>query len=92
MSSFSDFLTMGIFTIFLENISICGLSHISKSKTTIERAYWIGVSVLMVVATVYFTMETSDDWDKNPISTVIEVKPISNARFPKIVVCPPKVI
>ena len=49
------------------------------------------VSVLMVAGTVYLTMETFDDWDKNPISTVTEVKTISHVRFPKIVVCPPRV-
>ena len=82
---------MGTFRKFLENSSICGLAHISRSKTIIERAYWIVVSALMVAGTVYLTMEAVDDWENNPISTLTEVNTTSNVKFPKIVVCPPKV-
>ena len=82
---------MGTFRKFLENSSICGLAHISRSKTIIERLYWIVVSALMVAGTVYLTMEAVEDWDQYPISTVTEVITISNVTFPKIVVCPPKV-
>ena len=49
------------------------------------------VSVLMVAGTVYLSMGAFDDWEQNPISTVTEVKTIYEVKFPKIVVCPPKV-
>ena len=91
MLSVLDFLDMGIFADFLENFSICGLGHISRSKTTIERGYWIGVSALMIAGTIYLTMNAWDEWDLYPISTVTEVNTIYDIKFPKIIVCPPKV-
>ena len=74
---------MGIGTEFLENSSICGLAHISKSKTYIEGAYWIVVSVLMIAGTVYLTAVAVDEWEKDPISTITETFPIDMVQFPK---------
>ena len=82
---------MGIGADFLENSSICGLAHIANSKTKIEKAYWIVVSVLMVAGALYLIADAFDDWAKNPISTITEPETISNVTFPQIVVCPPKV-
>ena len=91
MPSVLDFLDMGIFADFLENSSICGLAHISRSKTTIERGYWIGISALMIAGTIYLTMDAFYEWDEKPISTVTKVKPMYDIKFHKIIVCPPKV-
>ena len=82
---------MGIGTEFLENSSICGLAHISNSKSNLEKACWVLVSVLMVAGAVYLTMDAVKEWEENPISTITEPESIYRAEFPKIVVCPPKV-
>ena len=82
---------MGIGKDFLENSSICGFAHISNSKGYSEKAYWIGVSVLMIAGAGYLTKDAFDDWERNPISTVIEVETIYHGKFPLIVVCPPEV-
>ena len=82
---------MGIGKEFLENSSICGLAHIANSKTKIEKAYWIVVSVLMIAGAGYLIKDAFDDWAKNPISTITEPETISQVKFPQIVVCPPKV-
>ena len=76
---------------FLETSSICGLAHISNSKSILERLYWVVISILMVAATAYLTAVAFNEWDAKPISTIIETFPIDQVQFPKIVVCPPKV-
>jgi len=76
---------------FMENSSICGLAHISNSKTNLERIFWVVVSILMIAGTGYLTAEALNYWAENPISTVVETFPIFEVKFPKIVVCPPKV-
>ena len=81
---------MGIVSEFLESSSICGWAHISNSKTKIEKAYWIVVSVLMVAGAGYLISDAFDDWEKNPISTFTEPAAIFHVKFPQIVVCPPK--
>ena len=83
---------MGIVAKFLENSSICGWAHIITSKNIIERVYWILVSALMVAVIIYLTVDAVDDWEKNPISTLTKPAPIYKlTKFPKIVVCPPRV-
>ena len=76
---------------YLENSSICGLSHIISSKTKIERVFWVLVACIAVAAAGYLIWEAFDDWAEYPISTITETFPINQAQFPKIVVCPPKV-
>ena len=85
------FCEMGIVAEFLENSSICGWAHIANSKTKIERAYWIIVSVLMIAGAGYLIADAFDDWANNPIATITEPETISRVKFPQIVVCPPKV-
>ena len=76
---------------YLENSSICGLSHISSSKTKIERLFWLIVSLGSAAGAGYFIWEAFDDWAEYPISTITETFPINQAQFPQIIVCPPKV-
>ena len=76
---------------FLENCSLCGLSHISTSKKKYEKVFWVVVSVLMIAGAGYLIDDAVDQWDKYPISTTTKTIPIHDVQFPKIVVCPPKV-
>ena len=76
---------------FLESSSIGGFSHISTSKTKPESLFWVVVVVTSIAVTIQLTREAYLEWEKFPISTTIETFPISDARFPNIVVCPPKV-
>ena len=76
---------------FLESSSIGGFSHISTSKTKPEKLFWVVVVVTSVGVTIHLTREAFLEWEQFPISTTTETFPISDAKFPNIVVCPPKV-
>ena len=76
---------------FLESSSICGFSHISASKTVAERMFWVAVVAASFAGTAYLTAGALLEWSKYPIATTTETFPISEAQFPKIVVCPPRV-
>ena len=34
--------------------------------------------------------ESFQSWDESPITTTIETRPITELKFPKVTVCPPK--
>ena len=76
---------------FLESSSICGFSHISASKTIAERVFWVAVVAASFAGTAYLTAGALLEWSKYPIATTTETFPISEAQFPNIVVCPPRV-
>ena len=82
---------MKIFLEFLESSSIGGLPQIERSKTWVEKIYWIAVVTASWVLAGYFCAEAFADWKKYPIKTTTEIFPIYGVQFPKIVVCPPKV-
>ena len=75
---------------FLESSSICGLSHISTSKSRTWKVFWVVVVLTSLIMTGYLTAQAFVDWAKYPISTTTETFPITEVAFPNIVVCPPK--
>ena len=80
---------MGVFEQFLENSTVHGLSHISSSKS-ISRFLWTLIVVSGFSVAGLLIYQSFQSWESSPVSTTIETRPISELRFPKITVCPPK--
>ena len=74
---------------FLETSSIAGLSHISTSRKG-WRLFWITVVTFGFFTAGFLIRESFKSWQESPIKTTIETLPISEMRFPKVTVCPPK--
>ena len=81
---------METFFNFLETSSIGGFAHIKASKNWVERIFWSIVVASSWVFAIYYITEAFIDWANNPIATTSETRPIYDAPFPKIIVCPPK--
>ena len=74
---------------FLESSSIAGLAFIS-TEGKVGRLFWIfvvftGFTISGLLINAAFT-----NWSQSPIKTTIETKPISEIKFPKVFVCPPR--
>ena len=82
-------LNMGVFKQFLENSTVHGLSYISSSKS-ISRFLWTLVVVSGFSFACVLIYQSYQSWESSPVSTTIETRPISEIKFPKITVCPPK--
>ena len=78
-----------IFDSFLSLSSISGLNHISLSRG-VPRFFWILVVITAFIFSGFLIQQAFEGWTKNPIITTIETLPISELKFPKITVCPPK--
>ena len=74
---------------FLESSTIHGLNHISTSRKY-ARAFWILVVLAGFTAAGYLIQTSFQSWAESPIKTTIETLPISEIKFPKVTVCPPK--
>ena len=81
--------TMEGFRIFLESSTIHGLAYISTTKR-ISKIFWI-FAVISGFTTAAFLIHTSfKSWADSPIKTTVEKFPISEIKFPKVTVCPPR--
>ena len=74
---------------FLESSSIAGFNHISTSRKG-WRIFWIIVVTFGFCTAGFLIYESFKSWDESPIQTTLETSPISEMRFPKVTVCPPK--
>ena len=74
---------------FLEASTIHGLNYISTTKKY-ARLFWILVVVAGFVTAILMIKTSFDNWSANPIKTTLETRPISEIKFPKVTVCPPK--
>ena len=74
----------------MEASSLAGFSFIASSKSLGFRSAWIVAVILSVFFAIYQIHSTFKSWDQNPVSTDIEVLPISGVKLPGITVCPPK--
>ena len=74
---------------FLESSTIHGLSHISSTRKY-ARLFWIPVVLTGFFGASLLIKESFDSWAESPVKTTIETLPISEIRFPKVTVCPPK--
>ena len=81
--------TMEYVRTFLESSSIAGFNHISTSRKG-WRFFWITVVTFGFCTAGFLIYESFKSWDESPIKTTLETLPISEMRFPKVTVCPPK--
>ena len=75
--------------VFLESSTIHGLTYISTTQKCV-RLFWFLVVVTGFVGAGYLIRESFASWSESPIKTTIETLPISDIKFPKVTVCPPK--
>ena len=74
---------------FLESSTIHGLIYISTTRKY-ARAFWILVVLAGFSGAGYMIHSSFQSWADSPIKTTIETLPISEIKFPKVTVCPPK--
>ena len=74
---------------FLEASTIHGLNYISTTKKY-ARLFWILVVVAGFFTAILMINTSFEQWSANPIKTTLETRPISEIKFPKVTVCPPK--
>ena len=74
---------------FLESSTIHGLTYISTTRKY-ARLFWILVVLTGFFGASLLIKESFDSWAESPVKTTIETLPISEIRFPKVTVCPPK--
>ena len=69
--------------------SIHGFGHVNGQKS-FGKIFWLFVVTSGFVFAGFLVGQSFDSWRSNPISTVIETKPILESKFPDVVVCPPE--
>ena len=74
---------------FFESSTIHGLSYIATTRKYV-RKFWILVVIVGFVGASLIIKESFASWSESPVKTTIETLPISDIKFPKITVCPPK--
>ena len=74
---------------FLESSTIHGLTYISTTRKYV-RIFWILVVITGFVGASLLIKESFDSWSESPVKTIIDTLPISEIKFPKVTVCPPK--
>ena len=75
--------------VFLETSSIHGL-HFVGTTHKYARIFWMTVVLTGFILASSMIQRSLDSWERNPISTTIEILPISKTKFPKVTVCPPR--
>ena len=74
---------------FLESSTIHGLTYISTNRK-ITRLFWIFIVITGFSVAGFMINASFQSWADSPIKTTIETRPISEIKFPKVTVCPPK--
>ena len=74
---------------FLETTTIHGLSYIATTRKY-ARVFWLLVVIGGFTCASYLIYESFQSWAVSPIKTTLETLPMSDIRFPKLTVCPPK--
>ena len=74
---------------FLETASINGLNHISSTRN-LTRLFWILVVAMGFIVASFLTWESFQSWADNPVRTTTKTLPMTEIKFPKVTVCPPK--
>ena len=75
---------------FLEASTIHGLCYISNSKNAITRSIWIVIVCVGFICAGIIIDNSFSSWREYPVATSIETFPISQAKFPRVTVCPPE--
>ena len=74
---------------FLEASTIHGLSYIAGTQR-FARVFWTFIVFTGFIAAFLLINQAFQSWSESPISTNIDMLPITDFKFPKVTVCPPK--
>ena len=80
---------MGSFKTFLESSTIHGLGYIATTGRYVK-LFWVLVVLSGFIGAGVLIYQSFNDWAENPVTTTIETRPITEMKFPKVTVCPPK--
>ena len=80
---------MGSFKTFLESSTIHGLGYIATTGRYVK-LFWVLVVLSGFTGAGVLIYQSFNDWAENPVTTTIETRPITEMKFPKVTVCPPK--
>ena len=80
---------MESFKQFLDSASINGLNHIASTRKW-TRFFWISLVTLGFLVSTYLIWESFQTWMENPVRTTTKTVPMTEIKFPKLTVCPPK--
>ena len=80
---------MEVVRTFLESSTIHGLTYISTTRKY-SRLFWTLVVFMGFSYACYMILESFKSWDEMPVKTSVETLPISQLKFPRLTVCPPK--
>ena len=75
--------------VFLESSTIHGLSYISTTSRLVKK-FWILVVIGGFIGAGVLIFQSFQAWNESPVTTNIETLPITEIKFPKVTVCPPK--
>ena len=75
---------------FLDTSTIHGLSHISTSKSLVVKLAWACMVIASFTVAAILIHNAFTSWEKSPVITSSGTLHISNVKFPKVTVCPPK--
>ena len=53
-----------------------------------ERLIWAVVVIVQFCLAAILIVQVIDTWDKNPVVTVTDLKPVSEIDFPAVTICP----
>ena len=74
---------------FFESSTIHGLANIAQGKRFV-RLFWIAVVISGFTGAGFLIHQSFQSWIESPVKTTVEAHPITNIKFPKVTVCPPK--
>ena len=75
---------------FFETSTIHGFPRIASSTKKYLKIFWFLVVVIGFIVSGSFIYNALSDYENKPITTTTETFPISQLKFPSILVCPPK--
>ena len=75
---------------FLASSTIHGLAYIGASNRRLVKSFWIFVVISGFIISALMICQSFKAWSENPVTTTIETRPITEIKFPKVTVCPPK--
>ena len=75
---------------YLESSTIHGLAYIATSRPHFVRIIWLLIVIAGFTGAGVIIYQSFQSWDESPVKTTIETRPITELKFPKVTVCPPK--
>ena len=72
---------MEVITDFLENSTIHGLLHISRTRRLV-RLIWVGIVTAGFSGAAILIQQSFSSWADSPVSTTIKTLPITEIDFP----------